>query len=60
LQQTAAEAGKVEAAAEAVEEETKQVRKKKFEGMEIDPRGFIVPQVPILPWGMPHKCPTCS
>eukprot|EP00802_Teleaulax_amphioxeia_P015066 Tamp_15149.p1 GENE.Tamp_15149~~Tamp_15149.p1 ORF type:complete len:488 (+),score=148.51 Tamp_15149:152-1465(+) len=45
MQQTAAEAGKVEAEEEQVVQEKKEKIKKKYEGMEIDPRGFMVPTV---------------
>jgi len=45
MQQTAAEAGKVEAKEEQVVQEKKEKIKKKYEGMEIDPRGFMVPTV---------------
>jgi hypothetical protein len=43
MQQTAAEAGKVQAKEEQVAQEKKEKIAKKYEGLEIDPRGFIVP-----------------
>jgi hypothetical protein len=45
MQQTAAEAGKVQAKEEQVVQEKKEKIAKKYEGLEIDPRGFIVPTV---------------
>jgi len=45
MQQTAADAGRAQAAVEKIEVVRQEKRAKSFEGLEIDPRGFIVPQV---------------
>jgi len=45
MQQTSANAGRAQAAVDKIEVVKQEKRVKSFEGLEIDPRGFIVPQV---------------